>query len=113
MRLSIAEQFSDAPWGRYPSDGDFCGEHFREKLLWPALKSGGEVEVSLDRVEGFGSSFLDEAFGGLVTHGYLTAGELKRRLKIVAANPDFDLYVRAIWRYITEAEFNSKRLATA
>jgi|SRR5690606_9995739 len=113
MRLSIAQQFSDAPWGRYPTDGDFCGENFREKLLWPALQSNEQVVVDLDGVEGFGSSFLDEAFGGIVAHGYLTGPQLKQKLKIQTTNPDFDLYVRAIQRYIDDASYGSKKLTPA
>jgi len=115
MHLSIAKDFSDVPWGRYPEDGDYCGENFRERHLVPPLLDRTEkVIVELDGVEGFGSSFLDEAFGGMVRKGYFTADELKARLKVETTQPEFQMYVTLIWRYIAEAKFGSeKQLATA
>ena len=64
--IHIATDFSRAPAGRYCGDGPRSGEEFREKYLVPALRSGERVVVYLDGVEGYGSSFLEEAFGGLV-----------------------------------------------
>ena len=71
MKINIAEQFSPLPAGRWPSEGPFSGQRFREELLVPALKlaleSGGEerVEIDLDGSLFFSDAFLEEAFGGL------------------------------------------------
>lgn len=35
--IRIAEEFTDAPGGRYISDGPFSGEQFRKEMLEPAL----------------------------------------------------------------------------
>lgn len=79
--LSIASDFSKVPAGRYLSDGDFSGEVFRDKVLAPALMRGGEVLVDFDGTEGYGSSFLEEAFGGLIRVHNFQLEDLSRRLK--------------------------------
>lgn len=69
--VNIGRQFSRFPAGRYAKDGPASGEEFREKVLRPLLDSGVEkIRVELDDALGYGSSFLEEAFGGLVRVGY-------------------------------------------
>ena len=70
--VSIAQGFSICPAGRFPEDGPYNGTTFRENVLIPrlnALGESGRLEVSLDGIAGVASSFLDEAFGGLVRSG--------------------------------------------
>jgi hypothetical protein len=112
-RIVIATDFSDAPWGRFPADGDFCGETFRKKLLLPALRENEQVEVSFDGVEGLGSSFLDEGFAGLIKHGEFSQEELKHRLTVTTSNPDFKVYVDLVWHYINEEADGARRLEVA
>ncbi len=64
--INIAEQFTRFPAGRYRSDGRYTGQRFREEFLVPALKEHERVAVQLDGTMGYGSSFLEEAFGGLI-----------------------------------------------
>lgn len=67
LKISIAKDFSEAPAGRYhPADGDFTGEKFRNEILIPALNKHDAVIVVFDNESGYGSSFIEEAFGGLV-----------------------------------------------
>ena len=80
--IKIAKDYSETPLGRYPADGDYNGTRFRDEVLRPALQAEDEVIVDIDDVEGYGSSFLDEAFGGLVREGYFDAKDLQGRLKI-------------------------------
>jgi hypothetical protein len=68
--INIAEQFTRFPAGRFRSDGRFSGERFREEFLVPALEAHGKVAIQLDGTMGYGSSFLEEAFGGLVRAGF-------------------------------------------
>lgn len=68
--IRIATDFSRYPAGRFISDGPFSGEKFRETLLRPVLEAGAKATIDLDGVRGYGSSFLEEAFGGLVRAGY-------------------------------------------
>ncbi len=66
-KISIAEDFSKFPGPRYITLGPNSGELFREEILKPALAENPEkILINLDGTMGYGSSFLDEAFGGLV-----------------------------------------------
>lgn len=69
-KISIAREFSRYPAGRVRSDGPFSGEAFRDGWLIPILKSDDRAVIDLDGVRGYGSSFLEEAFGGLVREGF-------------------------------------------
>lgn len=101
--ICIGKDFSDTPIGRYPSDGPFSGERFREEFLAPALASGEAVTVVIDDVEGFGSSFLDESFGGLVRKRRFSASQLKKQLTVQCEKREFLMYRDLIWKYIGEA----------
>ena len=78
--LRIATDFSEIPGGRGRDEGDHSGEEFREEHLEPrfaeALERGAILYVDLDGVEGYATSFLEEAFGGLTRKysGRLTSG---------------------------------------
>lgn len=82
--INIAKDFSEEPIGRFPADSDFNGEKFREKYLVPALSNYDKVIIELDGTEGYGSSFLDEAFGGLVRVNKLSKEELLNRLELIS-----------------------------
>lgn len=98
--ISIAAQYSASPGGRYRTDGPNSGQRFREDVLLPTLNSQQNVIVDLDGVLGYGSSFLEEAFGGLVRAG-LTEQDLRARLKIHSSLP---VYVQRVWNYIHDAQ---------
>jgi hypothetical protein len=66
----VAQQFSRHPAGRTPKDGPFSGALFRERFLVPSLERKEKVVVEFGGTRGAGSSFLEEAFGGLVRLGY-------------------------------------------
>lgn len=77
--INIERDFSRYPAGRYLTDGPYNGEKFRKEFLVPALSESTEkVIVELDGARGLGSSFLEEAFGGLVRTGYSAEEVLKR-----------------------------------
>ena len=98
--IDISRDFSDVPGGRFHSDGAYNGEDFRERLLVPALKKGA-VTVILDNTEGFGSSFLEEAFGGLIRHHNFA--DLEARLNLVSETARAQRYKRLAERFIAEA----------
>ena len=101
--INIAKEFSDTPLGRFPDDGPFNGEKFREEFLRPAFASDTDVTVDLDGAEGYGSSFLNEAFGGLVRKGYFTALHLRQHLHITCKDQVNFLYRDLIWKHIENA----------
>lgn len=98
--IEIARDFSPEPYGRYPEDSDSNGTKFREEFLVPSLAQG-TVVVSLDGAEGYGSSFLEEAFGGLVREHGFTPNDLRKRLEIISEE-DPSL-IAEIWEYIEAA----------
>lgn len=102
--IKIATDFSRYPGGRYRKLGKFSGEEFRDELLVPYLTDNDEVVVIMDGTAGYGSSFLEEAFGGLVRHGGFSLVMLKEKLKPLAKDAEFETYVEEIWQYIREAE---------
>jgi STAS-like domain of unknown function (DUF4325) len=68
--ISVAGRFTRYPAGRYRTDGPFSGQQFREEHLLPILRAGETAIIELDGTRGYGSSFLEEAFGGLVRDGF-------------------------------------------
>lgn len=101
-KLSVAQQFSKYPAGRYVTDGPWSGEAFREQVLKPALNSGDLVEVNLDGTLGYGSSFLEEAFGGLVRVAGFSLVALNKSLRLVCVSDPS--VVDEVWRYVRDAD---------
>lgn len=106
--ITIATDYSAEPFGRYLTDGNSNGTTFREDWLKPALADDDSVVVILDGAEGYGSSFLEESFGGLVRLCGFTAESLHQRLKIVS-NDDPSL-IDEVWEYIDSANPASAQL---
>jgi len=102
VEIIIARDFSVLPIGRYASDGAASAEVFRKQHLGPALLDHDIVTVVLDGVMGFGSSFLEEAFGGLVRDGL--SKPMISKLNIVSEIP---FLIDDIKRYIEEAQRNN------
>ena len=102
--ISIAKDFSVTTGGRFNRDGPYSGEAFRARFLEPAFNSGDTVVIDLDDVAGLPSSFLEEAFGGLVrAHQGLTSEALFARFQITTTEPDLQPYIGLIRRYVAEA----------
>tara|TARA_R110001599_G_C12155006_1_gene651805 strand:+ start:474 stop:827 length:354 start_codon:yes stop_codon:yes gene_type:complete len=111
--LNVGKDFSSHPIGRYRDDGPESGEVFREDLLIPKLKNlkaGEQLEIVLDdEVEGYGSSFLVEAFAGVVKVGFMSSEELLRKLTFIYSDEDFEFFEKKIKEYISEASFGSAK----
>lgn len=102
MKINIASDFSVTPAGRFYSDGPDSGERFRKEFLVPALRSAEPLTLRIDGTAGYGSSFLEEAFGGLVRGGF-DKKELVKRLNIVYEDDEFGIYKDLIFTFIDEA----------
>jgi len=85
LHISVARMFSRTPGPRYEWQGPWSGEQFRRQHLESALKEAERLVIDLDGTRGYGSSFLDEAFGGLVREGVMTAKDLWKRLSFISA----------------------------
>lgn len=95
--LSIPKDFSPSPAGRTPRDGPFNGERFRNEKLVPALRNAIEKHAKLivdfDDADSYSSSFLEEAFGGLIREGKFSATEVKSTISLRASDPAYSTYV--------------------
>lgn len=104
MIYKIVEEFTNKPGGRYISDGPFSGEEFREKVLKKLLEeSKGKEEkiiIDFDGGYGYGNSFLEESFGGLVREG-IKKEEILRVFDF-KSNEEPSL-IEKVKRYISEA----------
>lgn len=109
--IVIARDFTPFPGGRYRQHGEGSGEEFRDDLLRPALNREASVTVRLDGTSGYPSSFLEEAFGGLIRVGF-TAEDLRKRLKI-EAEPAYRSYRQLAWQFIDDAQAIASRTAAA
>ena len=109
--IRIATDFSRFPAGRFLSDGHASGQAFREKILAKALLQPGiqRVTVDFDGVAGFGSSFLEEAFGGLVRADNFQKSFLDAHLLIRTEEPELKDYVKLALRYIKDAARAGKK----
>lgn len=98
VRVNVAKQFTKLPGARYIKLGPFSGEEFRQKFLVEPLRQGKTVIVELDGVRGYGSSFLDEAFGGVVRQLDLEIEDALNRLRVETSVKswalDVDEYIR-------------------
>lgn len=70
VMINVAKEFTETPGARYKTQGAFSGEEFRDDILYPkfieSISNNEKLVVNLDGGYGYGSSFLEEAFGGLV-----------------------------------------------
>ena len=111
--LNIGKDFSPDPIGRFYTDKTPSGEQFREEYLKPKLEALTEGEVLKiildDGVEAYGSSFLTEAFAGLVKFGYYTSSQVLDKIEFCYADDDFAFFKDRAIKYIKEAQFNSKK----
>lgn len=100
ITIRVASDFSRHPAGRFITDGPSSGEAFRKRFLEPHMLKNEQIIVELDGARGYGSSFLEEAFGGLVRNGF-TRQAVKEKIFLQAASPSLK---REILEYIESAQ---------
>lgn len=102
------KDFSTSPGPRYVKQGEYSGELFYHQILNSAFLQGynedKDVIINLDGVDGYMSSFLDEAFGNLVFDFGIE--EVQKRLKFISfEEPEWiDMIVND-----TYSEWNKRR----
>ena len=99
--IEVAKDFSKFPGGRYLTDGPHSGQRFREDFLVPALNTTESVTIELDGTLGYGSSFLEEAFGGLVRESGFSGEKLRSALCFKSRDSSLP---GEIWDYISRAQ---------
>lgn len=70
IEYNIAKEYSQIPGPRYVREGKFSGEDFRDSILLPLIKKAKQhndrILIILDGGYGYPTSFLEEAFGGVI-----------------------------------------------
>ena len=94
VTIDVARDFGRFPAGRFRTDGRYSGERFREEFLVPALRKQGTVTVEMDGAAGYGPSFIEEAFGGLVRKEGFDKEVLSYRLRIVTGRGNREKMIR-------------------
>lgn len=105
--ISIATDYSTSPAGRTPADGPFNGQRFRDDVLVPALREAiahdTVLVVDMDGAFSYSSSFLEEAFGGLVRANTFSATDIKKYLQLRSADPIYASFVKDAQLYLSDA----------
>ncbi|KGQ36959.1 MULTISPECIES: STAS-like domain-containing protein [Gallibacterium] len=99
MQHIYVKDFSLFPGPRHIKDGKASGEEFRNTILIPATKKDPEITLHLDGVVGYGSSFLEEAFGGAIRLG-VSPNIISNIIFISEEDPDL---IEEIREYINAA----------
>jgi hypothetical protein len=101
--INIARDFSVTPGGRFLDEGPFTGERFRKTFLEPVVTAGQKATVVLDGVRGYPSSFLEEAFGGLIRAGF-SGEQVLESFTFQAEMPGFKRFIARIHTHIEAAQ---------
>lgn len=100
--IHVGRDFNNAPGGRYLTDGEGNATDFRTRFLVPVIERREHAVVLLDGVAGFPSSFLEEAFGGLVRLGY-SPEVIRQTFEFRTSEPGFDRFIPLIQEHIDRA----------
>lgn len=108
MIIKIAKEYTKTPGARYVWQGPFPGEEFRDKILYDkyieCLDKNEELIVDLDGGYGYGSSFLEESFGGLVRRLKKEKKDYKLPLDIIKIiSNEETTWINKIEEYIKDA----------
>lgn len=102
--ICIATDYTKKLGARDKTQGEYSGEDFRERFLIPFFnekKNGDILEINLDGLNGYPSSFFEEAFGGLARFlKNIDLNEIKNSLRIICT--DVPLVESDIASYIDE-----------
>jgi|SRR5436853_3076047 len=104
LQIVVAKDFSETPGPRAMGE-DFSGEKFKENVLRPgflrAITDDNTILfVDLDGTEGYATSFLEAAFGGLARE----FGSQKVRDHLRLKSDEEPYLVEEILRYIDDAK---------
>lgn len=93
IEIKIASKFSYSPGPRYIDEGKNSGEKFRQDILADVFKKAiaedKKVVVDLDGTDGYGTSFLEESFGGLIRNDGIDYQEIIDRLEIISHEEEY------------------------
>lgn len=102
-RIKIALDFSKTPGPRCRVEGKFSGQEFREEILQKqflkAFANKEKLIIDLDGTHGYGTSFLEEAFGGLARENNME--DVLKTLEFISVEEEY--LINDIIEYIKSA----------
>lgn len=108
ITYSIAESYTKKPGPRYIWQGSKSGQDFLENVLLTLFDTvvidNQILTINLDKTVGYGSSFLEEAFGGLTRERGIKL--VLNHLRFISHEEDF--LIDEINDYIKEADSHDK-----
>ena len=111
QKIKILTDFSPTPGPRYIDEGKNSGEKFRKEVLFPlvlnALENNENFIVDLDGTAGYGTSFLEESFGGLIRINSLDYNSIMKYMTIISEEEDY--LIEDVNDYLIDAYEESKK----
>ena len=111
IEISVLKHFSPTPGPRYIHEGKFSGELFRQTVLYPkvseAIEKNIPFEVNLDKTAGYGTSFLEESFGGLIRIHKLSYDKIMSLMTLISIEEDY--LIDDVNEYLNDAYEESKK----
>jgi hypothetical protein len=103
LMIRVASEFSETPGPRSRDEGDYSGQQFLEEILRPRFEEARNTKqkliIDLDGTDGYATSFLESAFGGLAR-----IYEPREIIETIALKSNEEPYlVMEIKQYIKEA----------
>lgn len=107
MKYKVSEQFSKTPSARTEKEGKHPGVNLRSALaplIKKCIEDAEELTIELDGTHGYGTSFLEEVFGGLIREEHFRYEDLKNTLNFISEEePEL---IDEIWQDIEDARDN-------
>lgn len=108
ITYNIAESYTKKPGPRYTWQGTKSGQDFLENVLLTLFDNvvieNQILTINLDKTVGYGSSFLEEAFGGLTRERGIKL--VSNHLRFISHEEEF--LIDEINNYIKEADSHDK-----
>ncbi len=105
-KLKVIEDFNFTTGPRYIREGANSGEEFRINVLYPKVKEAINnkcvLEIDLDGAAGYGTSFLEEAFGGLIRENNLSYNAINSHIRIISTEEEY--LIEDIDEYMKDAQ---------
>lgn len=110
MNFNIAKEFGKTPSARKEEEGKLSGKELRD-IIKPMIRwcvnANQLFIIDMDGTAGYGTSFLEEVFGGLVRIEGFTLSELEKCL-VIKSEEDKDLE-EEIWEDIRDADEEKRK----
>lgn len=105
IEIKISRDYTSTPGPRYIKEGKWSGERLRDKVIFPAFEKAIEnnikVFVDLDGTSGYGTSFLEEVFGGLIRLNELKYEDIVNALELKSDEEPY--LIEDIYEYLQDA----------